>query len=88
MILFGSFLALSVAAIPMFDGRARRALAPDEAARAFAATSVLSLGPLVDPHWLKQNEDQLVPRTVAAVVLWALVLMLHQPALGVSPLPF
>lgn len=88
VILFGSFFGLSVAAIPMFDARARRALPPVDAATAFRATALFSLRPLADPHWLRQNEEQLLPRLLAMVALWALALRLHGPVLGVSPRPF
>jgi uncharacterized membrane protein len=87
VILFGTFFGLSLAAIPMFDARARRALTPDEARAAFGATALFSLRPLVDAHWLKQNEDHLFPRLLAVVALWAAALTLHPILLGVSPLP-
>ncbi|MCE6950942.1 NnrU family protein [Cereibacter sphaeroides] len=87
VIMFGSFFGLSVAAIPMFDRRARRALPPAERDTAFRAAPLFSLRPLVDPHWLKQNEEHILPRLLAAAALWALALALHQTVVGVSPLP-
>ncbi|AXQ93083.1 NnrU family protein [Cereibacter azotoformans] len=87
VILFGSFFGLSLAAIPMFDARARRALPPCEAWDAFRATSIFSLRPLLNPEWLKQNEDHLIPRLLAIVAFWAAALALHPILLGVSPLP-
>lgn len=86
VILFGSFLAMALAAIPAFDAKARRALG--QGAEAFlTGTAVLSLAPLFRAGWLRANGKALVLRAGLGVVLWLGLLHLHGAVIGVSPFP-
>ncbi len=87
VILFGSFLGLSLAALRIFDARARRAMSAQEAQIAFRATALLSPLPLFSPVWREMNESALSLRVAIAIVLWAVILWWHQAVIGVSPLP-
>lgn len=85
-ILFGSFLAMALAAIPAFDARARRTLG-DRAAPFFASTAILSARPLLRPEWRRANGPALLARAALGLVLWAALLHLHAPVIGALPFP-
>jgi len=85
--LFGGFAVMSLAAMPMFDRRAKAALARDDTARTFRAAPLLSLEALFDPKWLIENRRDLAWRLVIAAVLWAVAFGLHSTVIGVSPSP-
>lgn len=87
LLLFGGFAGMSLAAMPMFDRRAKNAQASDDAARAFQAAPVLSLGPLFDPKWLIENWRDLARRLAIAAAIWAAAFGLHSTVIGVSPNP-
>lgn len=84
VILFGGFAALSLAAIALFDARARRR----EPALFFERTAILSPRPLLDPAWWGANGRRLGLRAAIGLVLWAGLLHGHAAFFGVSPLPF
>ena len=86
VILFGSFTGMALAAIPLFDARARRALGPraDEVIR---STAILSLAPLADRRWLRSNSRRMALRAAMGVGLWLAALHLHARVIGVSPFP-
>ncbi len=86
-ILFGSFLAMTLAAIPAFDAKARRSLPRDAAAAYFASTSVLSLAPLASPPWLRANGRRLAFRAIIGLALWLALAHLHAGVIGASPFP-
>lgn len=86
VILFGSFLAMSLAAIPAFDAKARRALG-DAADPFFANTAILSVKPLFRASWLRANGRALLMRTAIGLVLWIALLHLHAPVIGALPYP-
>jgi len=86
VILFGSFTAMALAAIPAFDARARRSLGP-EAPAFFAGTALLSFAPLARPGWRRANARALVLRALLGLGLWAAALHLHEVVIGVSPFP-
>ncbi|MDR7127397.1 NnrU family protein [Pseudotabrizicola sp. 4114] len=86
VLLFGGFAGMSLAAMPMFDGRAKNAIASDDAVRAFQAAPVLSLAPLFDPTWLIENRRDLAWRLAVAVAIWAAAYGLHSDVIGVSPI--
>ncbi|MDO9638898.1 MAG: NnrU family protein [Pseudotabrizicola sp.] len=87
LLLFGGFAGMSLAAMPMFDGRAKNAIASDDAVRAFQAAPVLSLAPLFEPTWLIENRRDLAWRLAIAVAIWAAAFGLHSAVIGVSPSP-
>lgn len=84
-ILFGSFFAMALAAIPAFDAKARHCLG-DQAEAYFRATALLSPVPLFDGAWRRSNGRRLALRAVLGLVLWQGALQLHDLA-GVSPFP-
>lgn len=86
-IVFGGFLAISLAAMRAFDARAVRALGPSAAAAAFRASPLLSLAPLADGGWRRQALPRLAPRAVVGLALWAAAFQLHAAVIGVSPAP-
>ncbi|MEC7761882.1 MAG: NnrU family protein [Pseudomonadota bacterium] len=86
VILFGLFAALALAAIPIFDARARQSLGPDAPAF-FATTAILSLRPLARPTWCRANARSLAIRTAIAIALWLTLYALHGPVIGVPPTP-
>lgn len=87
VVLFGSFLAMPLAAIPIFDAKARRDLAPGTRQAFFAATSILSVAPLADHRWLRANGRSTAMKAGIALVLWVGLLHLHTAVIGVSPFP-
>lgn len=87
VVLFGTFLGLSLAAIPLFDARARATIPIEDQTRVFAATALFSLRPFKSGVWLRQNTG-LLPRLVLGLILSAVLITLHQPVIGVSPRPF
>jgi uncharacterized membrane protein len=86
VILFGCFSAMALAAIPAFDARARRSLGP-QATAFFKATATLSLQPLTDRVWLRDNARPLAIRTIIGLLIWVAALHLHGPLIGVTPFP-
>ena len=87
VVLFGTFAVLALAAIPLFDMRARRALGADAPAF-FAATAILSPAPLARKGWLRVMARPLAFRAGLGLILWGALLHLHGPVIGVPPFPF
>ncbi|EPX75603.1 NnrU family protein [Salipiger mucosus] len=86
VILFGSFLAMALAAMPAFDARARRAL--DDSAEPFLAnTAILSPAPLMRRDWLRANARGTAIRAAIGLFLWVGLLHLHTMVIGASPFP-
>ncbi|WP_425101784.1 NnrU family protein [Tropicibacter sp. S64] len=81
VILFGSFTAMAVAAIPAFDARARRT------SDVLDHTALVSLRPLANPHWRRANLRRLLIRAAIGLILWMGTLHLHALVIGVSPFP-
>lgn len=87
VILFGGFAGLSLGAMRIFDRRAATAMSPAEWDATRRATAILSLAPLVDPAWLGANRATLARAVIIAALVYVAVFMLHQPVIGVSPVP-
>jgi uncharacterized membrane protein len=87
VVLFGGFLAMALVAMRAGDRRAAGALSAAEAAAFFRATSIFSLAPFADAAWRRRTLPGLAPRAAIGLALWAGALLLHQPVIGVSPLP-
>lgn len=85
VLLFGGFAGMSLAAIPVFDRRARLALSEPEAAALFLAAPLLRPAVVLERGWRQRNGRGLVWRLVLAVLIWGAALALHQPLIGVSP---
>jgi uncharacterized membrane protein len=86
-ILFGSFAALSLAAMPLFDWRARRAVGEREWAAIRQATALLSPAPLASMHWWRANRRQLSRAAIIGLGVFLFLLVVHEPVIGVSPAP-
>lgn len=86
VILFASFLAMSLAAIFAFDACARRSLG-GKAGAFFAKTAILSPAPLINRDWLRANARRTTIRAGIGLVLWVALLHLHTMVIGVSPFP-
>lgn len=87
VILFGGFAVLSLGAMPIFDRRGRCATEATEWEAIRQRTSLLSLRPLVDGGWLRRNRGTLLRAVAIAAVLYLLIIVLHEPVIGVSPAP-
>lgn len=87
VLLFGGFAALALAAIPVFDARARRAMGPEAARAFFGATALLSLRPLASADWRARNLRALLVRAGVGLGAWWGALHLHEIVIGVSPFP-
>lgn len=87
VIVFGTFLAMAIAAMPAFDRRARHLLGPDASRAFFASTAALSLSPLRDARWRRANLAGLARRAAIGLATWLAALLLHPVVIGVSPLP-
>ncbi|MDO5529566.1 MAG: NnrU family protein, partial [Paracoccus sp. (in: a-proteobacteria)] len=83
VLLFGSMLVFAVAGIASAEARARRR--PDFALLA-ARTSLWPLGALLTGRWRPEGFPSPVRAAIAAAV-WAALLWLHRPVIGVTPLP-
>ncbi|MDV4169607.1 NnrU family protein [Rhodovulum sp. FJ3] len=83
VILFGSFTAMALTAIPAFDAKARRTLGP----AFFDQTALFSLKPFADPKWRRANLRRLLIRCAIGMILWMALLHLHTAVIGVSAFP-
>ena len=85
LLLFGSFAAFAVLAMPALDRRKRRQLGEDEWRRLAAHTSAWPLAAL--SHGRARVTLPGMWRFAAGVLLWIAMLHLHEPVIGVSPFP-
>ncbi|MDP5307407.1 NnrU family protein [Paracoccus spongiarum] len=83
VILFGGFAAMSLAAIALFEARARRREGP----AFFDNSAILSLRPLARRAWWRANGRPLAIRGALAAVAWLALLHAHPLLFGVSPMP-
>ena len=87
VLLFGGFALMALAAMPASDARARNSLSPEDTTAYIAATSTLSLAPLLRPGWWRDAVRPRARRLIWALLIWAAVLVLHPWLIGASPLP-
>ncbi|WP_375263186.1 NnrU family protein [Palleronia sp.] len=87
VILFGGFALLSVGAMAIFDRRARRSMSPEDWAAVQRRTHILSLAPLMSRRWLRECRATLVRSALITFGLFLMIILLHEPLIGVSPLP-
>lgn len=85
VVLFGGFALLSLASMWIFDRRAASALSPAELAAVRQKTAILSLAPLADPLWWRENRRVLLRSLFIAMLLTIGAYWLHEPVIGVSP---
>jgi uncharacterized membrane protein len=86
VILFGTFLALAVAGMPIVERRRRRTMGGVEWARLAAHTGLVPFAALADGRWRPRGPPP-PGRTLAALAIWAAVWHLHAPVIGVWPGP-
>lgn len=80
VVLFGGFAIMALAAMPVFDRRARRALNATDWAE------VALVAPLLPrPAFRSVNRQSLLKRSAIALAIYLLAYPLHQPIIGVSP---
>lgn len=83
VLLFGLFALFPLIAIPAFDRRARNRDGQD----AFVGAPILSVRPVFDRAWWRQNARPFLMRSAIGVLFWCVVLHLHAPVIGAWPFP-
>ena len=86
VILFGLFAGFSLLGMRLIDARHRRLWGGAEFARLAAHTETLPFAALISGRWRPVKWPSW-RRALVAVLVWAAVLQLHMPVIGVSPLP-
>jgi uncharacterized membrane protein len=86
VLLFGPFLLLALAGMPMVERRRRRALGDAEWSRLTARTGLVPLAALVAGRWRPRGLPPLL-RLAIALGAWAVLWHLHAPLIGVWPGP-
>jgi len=87
VLLFGLFGAFSIVGMLAIDARNQRVLGAANWRRLSHRTSQFPLAALVGRRWRPSLGENNLFRLIAAVGLYAGLLALHQPVIGVSPLP-
>jgi uncharacterized membrane protein len=87
VLLFGLFGAFSIVGMLAIDARKQRMLGAAEWRRLSHSASQLPLAALVGRRWRPSLGKNNLFRLIAAVGLYAGLLALHQPFIGVSSLP-
>jgi len=87
VLLFGLFSAFSIVGMLAIDARNQRVLGAANWRRLSHRTSQFPLAALVGRRWQPSLGENNLFRLIAAVGLYAGLLALHQPVIGVSPLP-
>jgi uncharacterized membrane protein len=86
VILFGSFAAFPLVGMGLMDRRRRRALGQLEWERLARATSSIPLAALAGGRWRPSGWPSPL-RLLAGLALYAGLVLLHRPVIGVGPLP-
>ncbi len=90
VILFGVFAAFALLGQRIVDRRKRRQLGDARWRHLAAATSAWPLQALLSGRWRPRFEgawQSILVRTVAAILLYLVLVVLHPAVIGVSPLP-
>lgn len=85
-LLFGTFLVLALAGMPLVEGRRRRAMGAAEWARLAARTGLVPLSAAATGRWRPRGLPSW-PRLALALLTWAAVWHLHAPVIGLWPGP-
>lgn len=85
VLLFGGFALMSLAAMQMFDWRARRVLSDEMTAQVFRAAPLLSPRALFSFEWLRLNWLSVAIRLGIAAAVYAAAFTLHLSVVGASP---
>lgn len=86
VLLFGVFVLLAIAGVPLVEGRRRRQMGAAQWQQLTAHTGLIPLAALLTGHWRPQAAPNWW-RLALAVVIWVGTLHLHEPVIGPSPLP-
>lgn len=86
VLLFGSFAGFALLGMRIIDRRKRRQMGEAAWARLAARTSLWPFAALLGGRWRPAGRPSLA-RLGAGLLLWLVLLHLHAPVLGVSPLP-
>lgn len=86
-ILFGTFVVFSIAGMLAIDVRRQRTMGRDTWETLAAKTSLVPCAALFDGRW-RPSFRRIEPlRLGVALLVWAILLSMHAPVIGVSPLP-
>lgn len=87
VVMFGSFVAFAVLGTRMLDRRKRRQMGDAAWSRLAARTSLWPFGALLAGRWRPTVSEFPPLRLAVAVLLYAVLLALHDVVIGVSPFP-
>jgi uncharacterized membrane protein len=87
VILFGTFVLAGVMGMLAIDRRSRRTEGPEQWQRLAARTSLLPCAALIGGRWRPDPRRLSRRRLALAALLYASLIALHQPVIGVSPRP-
>jgi uncharacterized membrane protein len=87
VLLFGAFAVAGVMGMLAIDRRKRREMGAAQWQQLAARTSLLPLSALLAGRWRPDLKRLSWRRLAVAVLLYASLLLLHQPVIGVSPNP-
>jgi uncharacterized membrane protein len=85
VLLFGTFAAAGVMGMLAIDRRTRRSMGRDQWQRLAARTSLLPCSALIAGRWRPDLRELSWQRLAAAALLYVGLVVLHEPAIGVSP---
>ncbi|SMO32568.1 Uncharacterized membrane protein [Thalassovita litoralis] len=86
VILFGTFAGFSVMGMLIVERRRRKVMGETEWKAGIAHTSLVPGAALLTGRWKPQGFPPVI-RSLIVVLAWAALWHLHQPVIGVSPLP-
>lgn len=84
VLLFGPFLILALAGMPMVERRRRREIGGAEWSRLTAHTGLIPFAALLQGRWRPRSLPPLA-RTAVLLLTWAAVWHLHEPVIGLWP---
>jgi uncharacterized membrane protein len=90
VLLFGGFTAFALVGMWAIDMRFKRTLGADEWRRLTARTSIVPFAAVLSGRWRPSGvniDAELVMRLLGAAALYAMLLSLHEPTIGVAPFP-
>lgn len=86
LLLFGSFAAFAILGMRIIDRRKRRQMGEAEWARLAARSSFWPFAALISGRW-RPGAAPGLRRVALGLLLWLVLLAVHPPVIGVSPLP-
>ncbi|MCW5695114.1 MAG: NnrU family protein [Bauldia sp.] len=88
VLLFGSFASFALFGMTMIDRRKRRLMGDAAWRRLAARTSFWPFAALATGRWRPRAGEFPLSRVIIAAVLLAALVLLHEPVIGVRPLPY